>query len=386
MNKRYLSACLALTMLLSLLQPLTAFAQENALPDEPSYTIRVGESQINGVYTVSPDTQLTLVIKTSETSVSAELPEGLTAKTEDITAVEKNYEGDQPTQLVDKLPEGLTYDDGSFTVVDASGRVVSTDGALAFDSTPIYKNTVKGADENGDISGLEASAVLNAGVWANEDQPLYKGVEKADENRTVKWTVTVYPMGLGYETLTLIDTQGAALSLVDGTVEVNGAKIDSSKYTYEEVSDPNGSTAVSHTLTIPIYEGGHPQFGAADKYVITYHTKISDDWYTQSMGAEAPNNSAALEWSFPKGIGPIDPPQPIVVKPTEAQGVTQAMLTKYSPNASYNHEERLLEWVVTINPNQVNITSAAFADTAAQAPMMGAWASLAANWYTKMTL
>lgn len=119
MNKRYLSACLALTMLLSLLQPLTAFAHENALPDEPSYTIRAGESEINGVYTVSPDTQLTLVIKTSETSVSAELPEGLTSKTEDITAAEKNYEGDQPTQLVDKLPEGLTYDDGSFTVVDA---------------------------------------------------------------------------------------------------------------------------------------------------------------------------------------------------------------------------------------------------------------------------
>lgn|GEM_PF-1812789 len=242
-----------------------------------------------------------------------------------------------------------------------------------------------------DGSGLPPiSDSAEATATADQKKLLIKGVKGVTlgtdgtyavnpADHMIEWEAVVSTNGLGISKLTFCDQLPAGLTLYADTITIKGGS-STTTLTYTDVSsytDTDISTAATLTgnelagpasfcFEIPSANGSYES-----TYTITYKTKVADSYYTTDTTTDTFDNYASLDIELTEGVVPPEygktGPVPAKVNTTLlSKSFTNSSSNSSSTSANsaaYNAENHTIEWIVTLNPHNVNITSGSITDT-----------------------
>lgn len=225
-----------------------------------------------------------------------------------------------------------------------------------------YTNTIvaeKGGSAADNVEGTgTATVTVTKSNWADSVMLAKTGVASTTSgvnNWTVNWTVTVKTCSRSFKNLTLEDTMGTGLTLDESTIKVvneSGNDITSS------VSYSKSTSSGSDVLTVDLVKNSVPST-AESTYVITYTTNVNSDYFNQTGTSLTVTNSAKLKYEWPDGIGTSGEHYSPTVSKTPS-GISNSMITKSA--GTYNAVDHSIPWTITVNPRQVDLTSAVISD------------------------
>lgn len=313
------------------------------------------------------------------------------------------YQGKTPAVLVDELPEGMIFDQTNVNVA-INGSPITPNG-LTFDSenrvmtytlaqdvsagdkvditydTKItdkelnshwgcktsevsYTNEIKGMEQpdgtGAQLCSVSANVALPAD-WSGRNMLSKDGTlsRNAAGDFQIEWTVTVSTAGNAFTKLFVLDTMGSGLTLQPESVFINGTGLSNASH-LSTILNADGT----HTMTIKLIENAVGE-NANRTYTITYITAVDKDYFEQTGSKEWTNadvsNSATLEYAWPNGDTPGNPPEPPTIIKEPGNGWLNSSLIQKS-GVFYNPTDQSLTWRITVNPNKVNLTTAQLVD------------------------
>ena len=223
-----------------------------------------------------------------------------------------------------------------------------------------YTNTAEGLDDNGDSfnPALKASATLTVpNNWVGGKVFQKDGVKaiNAAGEQVIKWTLKVKALSQSYNYLTVIDTMGKGLIFDSSTFEIKkDGTLDTS------IAKPNPDT--NNKITIPLVANNNPTT-SGNEYIITYDTKVDTSYFDNNTALEDKDvtNKAQLlySWFGTSGTG-SDKFTPEIEKGPKDTGIFGALIKKEFVSHSYTDNSFI--WKITVNPNNVNVTSGTIVD------------------------
>ena len=203
---------------------------------------------------------------------------------------------------------------------------------------------------------VAASVSFNPVEWiAKKGEVIGSGMDRA-----IKWTVTVNTNSKNLSRLVLKDKLPNQdgykyLSFDKDSFQVcefpGGAKISNDRYNVTFAENMKG-------FELEFLDTGNSSAGKlADKYVVTYKTKIAKDYFYEGANYNI-NNAAELEYAWPDGEGEYSPQEPPSVE--SEVGVDGRILQKTAEG--YNPANHQITWKVTVNPFGLNLKNIAVTD------------------------
>lgn len=191
-------------------------------------------------------------------------------------------------------------------------------------------------------------AIATASAPADEKKWLAKtGVVNG---HSIDWTIVVNINDRRLDNLKLFDKQHESLDLLESSILVNGASIST------PVSE-SGPTNEYKTYSFDLPKSGGVYL---QSYTITYTTDIDEDYFDSAEANTAFDNEAWLEfdWLYYDGSGPYKDdfrtPPSISKVPVDTSIIQKS--------GTYNRATHEITWVVTVNPNKVDIVSGTITD------------------------
>lgn len=304
------------------------------------------------------------------------------------------YAGQRPTELVDVLPEGLTYVPGSAAVIiggvaDPAPQVIAGEGTLTYalpenlpagvevqwsyrtqltnaaiqdiwrggDQTLAYQNQVV-AQQGGASISPTCSATSRLTVpddWIGRQMLSKSAAVNRPENPgdpwTIDWTVQVNTVSRHFQSLQLRDEMGGGLKLIQESVKVSG---DGEVLAIPpQIETPSNGPAI---MVLDLVQDGSPNPAKA-RYTIAYTTQIDPAYFSQSgsLTDDDLKNTASLRYCWPAGEEPGgEAYAPTVSKGPGNIGVHNKLI--YKEAVGYDYATRRITWKYTVNPNRINLT------------------------------
>ncbi|WP_455715927.1 SpaA isopeptide-forming pilin-related protein [Anaerosporobacter sp.] len=313
------------------------------------------------------------------------------------TNAEGAYTGDIPTQLSDKLPDGMVYVEDSANVkvggVDKTSWANIEDNKLICDLTELqegetltftyrsklieeeltsiwtapdsnrsYTNTVvpkAGSMNAKDVEGNKTSTI-STDSWDGKNL-LKKESEVVaptdlDSDWKINWTVMVQSVGRSFNKLILTDLMGEGLILDEESIKVVDASEAPVSVEKPTISDVNGKTQ----MTLKLVDGGVPNT-SEKTYTVTYTTTVKQEYFNQTSNLtdNSVKNYAKIQFEWPEDSGTTRGTfsSPVVSRKPD---ISNTMITK--SGGSYNRAEHYIPWTITVNQNKVNLTKVELVD------------------------